>query len=93
MTLSPSSVELPVGGSLGSVIPSTLSLTIFVFAVAVLVTALAAIWRFRSWQRLRHVPGPFWHSLSIFPLCKLVMSGRVSYSLHSIQKKYGKQNC
>ncbi|KAK3346524.1 cytochrome P450 [Lasiosphaeria hispida] len=52
------------------------------------VSALA-IWEFRSWWRLRHVPGPFWNSLTVFPLSKLAGTGKISFVLNDMQKKYG----
>lgn len=48
-----------------------------------------ATWEFRSWYRLRHVPGPFWHSLSIYPMNKLARSGRMSFILKEYGDKYG----
>lgn len=56
--------------------------------VACIISVLA-IWEFRSWYRLRHVPGPFWHSLSIYPMNKVAGSGRMSFILKEYGDKYG----
>ncbi|KAK3934715.1 cytochrome P450, partial [Diplogelasinospora grovesii] len=64
--------------------PSTLILIAAACAVSVLLAS-----EFRSWFRLRHVPGPFWYSVSIFPLNKLTRAGKLSFELHELQKKYG----
>jgi len=44
---------------------------------------------FRSWRRLRHVPGSFWHSTTIYPLAKLASGGKIGFVLNDIQRKYG----
>lgn len=54
--------------------------------------ALAALisWEFRSWNRLKHVPGPFLHSISIYGMNKLAMSGRMAFALKEMGEKYGR---
>jgi hypothetical protein len=47
------------------------------FALAGVASALAA-YEFWSWNRLRHIPGPFWGGWSIYYMNKLAMSGRLS---------------
>ncbi|KAK5657248.1 hypothetical protein OQA88_3307 [Cercophora sp. LCS_1] len=44
---------------------------------------------FQSWYRLRHVPGPFWNSLTNLPLARLAGKGRISFELDEIQTEYG----
>ena len=58
-------------------------------AGVVCIVSLLAVWEYRSWCRLRHVPGPFWHSLSIYPMNKLAGSGRMSFILKDYGDKYG----
>ncbi len=55
-------------------------------AGAVLTLAAREFW---SWWRLRHVPGPFFNGLSIYPMNKLTMGGRMSFALRDMQTKYG----
>lgn len=64
--------------------PATLALISAVCAVSGL---LAREWW--SWYRLSHVPGPFLHSISIYPMNKLATSGRMSFVLKELGEKYG----
>ena len=70
--------------SIDNLRPATLALTSAVCLGFVLLG-----WGLRSWLRLRHVPGPFRHSVSSLPLVKLARSGRMSYVLDEMQSKYG----
>jgi len=56
---------------------------------ALLVFIALCIQTFASWWRLRHVPGPFWSSISILPLSRLAGTGRISFVLDEVQRKYG----
>ena len=74
-------VSLPMGD---------FSLWTFVLSCTTLVLAALISWEFRSWNRLRHVPGPFLHSISIYGMNKLAMSGRMAFALKAMGEKYGR---
>lgn len=42
-----------------------------------------------SWYRLSNVPGPFWHALSIYPMNRITMSGKMSFLLKDLGDRYG----
>ncbi|KEY69824.1 hypothetical protein S7711_08608 [Stachybotrys chartarum IBT 7711] len=67
-----------------NVSPTTIALS-----GAVTATVLLVLRELRSWLRLRHVPGPFWNGLSIYPMIKLSTSGRMSFLLKDIGDQYG----
>lgn len=67
-----------------NVSPTTIALS-----GAVTTTVLLVLRELRSWLRLRHVPGPFWNGLSIYPMIKLSTSGRMSFLLKDIGDQYG----
>jgi hypothetical protein len=46
---------------------------------------------FQSWYRLRHIPGPFAASLSIWWLLSRTVAGRSDRDLQEACGKYGKQ--
>lgn len=62
--------------------------TVALIGSACLVSTLVAreIW---SWYRLSHVPGPFWFSVSQFPLNKLAVGGNLTIELKKLSDKYG----
>lgn len=62
--------------------------TLVVGGVTALIAALS-VWEFRSWYRLKHVPGPFLHSISIYGMNKLASSGRMAFALKELGDKYG----
>jgi hypothetical protein len=45
--------------------------------------------QFRAWYRLRHVPGPFWCSVSVFPMLGRAWSGKYHEELKKLGDKYG----
>ncbi|KAK4184792.1 cytochrome P450 [Podospora australis] len=47
------------------------------------------LWELKSWYRLKHIPGPFWNSITVLPLARLAGTGRISFELTEKQKKYG----
>ncbi|KAI1491184.1 cytochrome P450 [Biscogniauxia mediterranea] len=48
------------------------------------------IWReFRSWYRLRHVPGPFLASISIIWMLRKALSGKLHEYLRDVSEQYG----
>lgn len=63
--------------------------TLVLGGVTVGLAALVAR-EFRSWYRLRHVPGPLLHSISIYGMNKLAMSGRMAFALKEMGEKYGR---
>ncbi|KAK9425291.1 putative Cytochrome P450 [Seiridium unicorne] len=56
-----------------------------------LVVALFAlfVYEFRSWYRLRHIPGPFFASVSSAWMVKKALSGRFHEHLKSVSEQYG----
>lgn len=76
---------------INSIVSSLLELPIGIQALTgtAFIISVLLIWEFRSWYRLRHVPGPFWHSLSIYPMNKVAGSGRMSFILKEYGDKYG----
>lgn len=68
----------------GDPTPTTLVLVSVIFLMGVIIAK-----EFRSWQRLRHIPGPFLNSITVLPLSKLASTGRISHGLKEIQRKYG----
>ncbi len=64
--------------------PAAMALTV----AAVIASVLFAreLW---SWLRLRHVPGPFFNSISMYPMIKLTTGGKMSFVLKKMQSKYG----
>ncbi|KAI0126728.1 cytochrome P450 [Xylariales sp. AK1849] len=61
------------------------------FAVPFLVIAFIAlfVYEFRSWYRLRHIPGPFLASISIAWMVRRALSGRFHEHLKDVSEKYG----
>ncbi|KAK8064537.1 pisatin demethylase (cytochrome P450) [Apiospora phragmitis] len=54
--------------------------------------ALVAVFllqQFRSWYRLRHIPGPFWASVSSFWMVRKALTGKLHEHLRDISEKYG----
>lgn len=47
------------------------------------------VYAFRSWYRLRHVPGPFLASISGAWMVKKALSGRFHEHLKDVSEKYG----
>lgn len=45
--------------------------------------------QFRSWYRLRHIPGPFWASVSSFWMVRKALTGKLHEHLRDISEKYG----
>lgn len=45
----------------------------------------------RSWYRLRHVPGPFFHSISSLPTLRANLSGRAHEVLYDLTSDYGER--
>ncbi|KAM7207210.1 Cytochrome P450 [Naviculisporaceae sp. PSN 640] len=63
--------------------------TSLALVVASLLFAVVVANEFRSWWKLRHIPGPFINSISNLPLTKLASTGRLSHGLKDMQKRYG----
>ncbi|KAF6805041.1 cytochrome p450 [Colletotrichum sojae] len=63
------------------------SLLLKVFA---LVAAVAFfVWEFRSWYRLRKIPGPFFASISVLWQLKKAVGGTYHEHLNEVARKYG----
>jgi hypothetical protein len=56
------------------------------------VPAGCALWTFLSWRRLSHIPGPFWWSLSPFPLLRANLVGKSHQILSDLSSTYGMYN-
>ncbi|KAH7316774.1 cytochrome P450 [Stachybotrys elegans] len=69
---------------LSTAAPATLALSGAVGAAVLLLLR-----EIRSWWRLRHVPGPFWHAFSMYPMIKLTQTGRLSAILKDYGEEYG----
>jgi hypothetical protein len=71
--------------------------TILLMAAAVLIAGLVTLiaflctQQFRSWNRLRHVPGPFWASVSSLWMVQKGLTGRLHEHLRDLSEKYGAQ--
>jgi hypothetical protein len=48
------------------------------------------VWEFRSWYRLKDIPGPLFNAFSIYPMLKNAATGQSSMNLKKLQEKYGK---
>lgn len=77
---------MPFPQQLLEVFPSGRELALL---AALFVSIALCVQTLASWWRLRHVPGPFWHSISILPLSRLAGTGRISFVLDEVQRKYG----
>src|SRR2546430_2329902 len=66
--------------------PAMLALSAGVFVVTALL--VREIW---SWYRLRHIPGPFLNSISVFPMVRRAMGGRLNEELKKLGDEYGKR--
>ena len=56
---------------------------------AAYIVALLLAQQLWSWYRLSHVPGPFWHAISIYPMNRITMSGKMSFLLKDLGDRYG----
>ncbi|KAI8275984.1 Cytochrome P450 monooxygenase lolP1 [Colletotrichum sp. SAR11_57] len=50
---------------------------------------LLAVWYFRTWYRLRHIPGPTLNAISILPMQLMTRGGKLSFMLKELGDKYG----
>ncbi|KAM0334321.1 hypothetical protein ACHAQA_001345 [Verticillium albo-atrum] len=77
--------------ALGQVFPSADNLApwTFVLGGVTLLFAALIVWEYRSWARLKHVPGPLLHSVSIYGMNKLASGGRMAFALKELGDKYG----
>jgi hypothetical protein len=64
--------------------PSTFILSL----IAILILTYVAQ-TFYQWQRLSHIPGPFWASLSKFWLFRQAWKGRVHAAVKDACEEYG----
>ncbi|KAH8671548.1 pisatin demethylase [Xylariales sp. PMI_506] len=55
----------------------------------VLAICVYGFWAYLGWRRLRHVPGPFWWSLTPFPLLSTNLRGDPHKILSNLSKEYG----
>ncbi|KAM0286256.1 hypothetical protein ACHAQH_000984 [Verticillium albo-atrum] len=60
-----------------------------IFGGATLLLTALIIWEFRSWSRLKHVPGPLLHSVTIYGMNKLASGGRMAFALKELGDEYG----
>lgn len=59
-----------------------------VVAIGLVVVYLFARW-FPTWWRLRHIPGPFWASITDLPKILWVKTGRAHLIHQKLHEKYG----
>lgn len=50
------------------------------------------VWEFRSWYRLRKIPGPFLASVSVLWQLKKAVGGTYHEHLNDVARKYGKHS-
>ncbi|KAE9574166.1 hypothetical protein CGMCC3_g10016 [Colletotrichum fructicola] len=50
---------------------------------------LLAVWYFRTWYRLRHIPGPTLNAISILPMQLMTRGGKLSFMSKELGDKYG----
>lgn len=60
---------------------------VFILIFTALTIGFAQV--FRSWQRLRHIPGPFWASISDFPRLFWVRTKKAHLIHQQMHEKYG----
>lgn len=77
-----------VMGSLAAAAQDADPRAILLPCVALALVALG-IYEFRSWYRLRHIPGPFLASISGAWMVKKALSGRFHEHLKEVSEKYG----
>ena len=82
----PALVDFDVLGSESQL--SSLRSTAVIWGLITLL-ALAAIQRARQWYRLRHIPGPFWASISGLWLIRKQWRGKLVNDMVEICDKYG----
>ena len=51
--------------------------------------AFFIIQQFRSWYRLRHIPGPFWASVTSLWMLRKALTGKLHEHLRDVAEKYG----
>lgn len=78
-----------VTGSLTTATHGAGPVSLVAFSVAVVLVTLF-VYEFRSWYRLRHVPGPFLASISSTWMVKKALSGRFHEHLKDVSEQYGK---
>jgi hypothetical protein len=78
-----------VTGSLATAATDAGPASLVGFSVAVVLLTLF-VYEFRSWYRLRHVPGPFLASVSSAWMVKKALSGRFHEHLRDAAEQYGK---
>jgi len=66
-----------------------LPLTTILLVIASTLFAVLIFQQFRSWRRLRHIPGPFWNGFSILPFIALSSRYDTAYRQLDLQRKYG----
>jgi len=57
--------------------------------VGLIIVAHAIVVNFRSWYRLRHIPGPFFNSITSLALFFHFSKGTSTQYLQGLAKKYG----
>jgi len=70
------------------IIKATPSSTSILSLIAILISAYVAQ-TFYQWQRLSHISGPFWASLSRFWLFRQAWKGRVHTAVKDACEEYG----
>jgi hypothetical protein len=72
-------------------IKATPSSTFILSLIAILILAYVAQ-TFYQWQRLSHIPGPFWASLSRFWLFRQAWKERVHVAVNDVCEEYGQES-
>ncbi|KAK3389959.1 cytochrome P450 [Podospora didyma] len=66
-----------------------ISTTNLLIATGIVLVTTTIVHNFWSWYRLRHIPGPFLHSVTSFVLLKKVFEGDSPAYLDGLAQKYG----
>ncbi|KAK3312504.1 cytochrome P450 [Apodospora peruviana] len=61
----------------------------FAAAAGVLIFVAFLIREFKSWYRLKHIPGPFLNGISSFPMVRMAGSGRMCFQMRELGNRYG----
>ncbi len=54
--------------------------------------AIVVVHRFRTWYRLRHIPGPFWAGITGWWMIRTQWAGRQPFVLRDVCAKYGTEH-
>lgn len=59
-------------------------------AAVIFIASIVLIREFRSWYRLKHVPGPFLNGISSLPMVRMAKSFKMCFQMRELGDRYGK---